>query len=111
MTAAVCIRCGAMKIGALTVCRECRFDPATAVDKAKSIVLSDRYLSHDDLDGIATRIRNNEPVGYPEDEVENLAEMIEEEQARTARAGKHLGRIALAVVLAAVAILLLIYLW
>ena len=55
MTASVCTSCGAMKIGALTRCTKCKFDPSTDVerandrlDKALEFTYSNRHLNTKD---------------------------------------------------------------
>lgn len=77
MTVAVCIRCGAKKHGALTPCFECQFDPAENTDKARSMILTDHFLSHEDLDGIGDRIQAGLAVSYPEDAIAEYVALFE----------------------------------
>ena len=62
MTVAVCIRCGARKIGAFTSCPGCGFAPVEVGDQAKSLILSDHHLPEDQLDEIAARIQGGLPT-------------------------------------------------
>jgi len=77
VTVAVCIRCGARKIGAFTSCPGCGFAPVEGGDQAKSLILSDHHLPEDQLDEIAARIQGGLPVTYPEDTVQQLTEELE----------------------------------
>jgi hypothetical protein len=67
-----------MKHGALTLCPNCRFDPELNEDKAKAMVLTDHFLSKEDLAGISERLRNGQPVTYPEDVVQEYIKTFEE---------------------------------
>ena len=42
MTAAVCIRCGRMKLGAFATCPACQFTPEEPEELAKSVLLSNQ---------------------------------------------------------------------
>ena len=77
MTVAVCIRCGALKHGALTPCPKCRFDPERNEDKAKAMVLTDHWLPEEELGRISERIKSELPVTYPEDMVRQYVEFFE----------------------------------
>ena len=76
MTVAVCIKCGAMKRGALTQCIECHFYPHEHEDMGRSMVLTDHILSKDDLKAISERIKSGQSVTYTEDTVREYAEMF-----------------------------------
>ena len=78
MTLAICIKCGGTKQGALTSCRDCGFDPEDSEDKARSMIATDHFLSHEDLADIGERIRTGQPVHYPEDAVAKLLLEFEE---------------------------------
>src|SRR5262252_6116591 len=69
MTAAICIRCGNFKIGALTVCTQCRLDPMTEESLvAKSLVMSDHHRTIEQLrDASAILVAGG---GIPFDEAE-----------------------------------------
>jgi hypothetical protein len=78
MTVALCIRCGAMKHGALTPCNDCGFDPDENEDKAKAMVLTDHFLPREELEAIAGRIKSGQPVIYPEEAVKEFIRTFEE---------------------------------
>ena len=78
MTLAVCIRCGAMKVGAPTPCPECQFEPQENDDKAKAMLLTDHFLSETELEKNSERIRTGEPVNYPQDLLDEYIETFEE---------------------------------
>ena len=56
MTAAVCLQCGARKIGALVPCLSCGYEPKEEEEQAKSVLLSDHYVSKEDLANVSERI-------------------------------------------------------
>ena len=74
MTVALCIKCGAMKRGALTHCFECDFHPQEHEDMGKAMVLTDHFLSRGELEAISAQIKSGEPVIYPEEVVQGYAE-------------------------------------
>ena len=80
MTLAVCINCGHTKLGALTPCRRCGFAPKDGLEQAKSVLLSDRKLSPDELRSVSERIGRGEPVVYDEAAVKGWADMIPAEE-------------------------------
>ena len=88
MTVAICITCGSIKHGALTPCRHCGFTPDDNESKAKSMIVTDHFLSKDDLDGIGERIRNGLPVTYPQDALDDYIKMFEENPNMEAMAGR-----------------------
>ena len=58
MTVAICLQCGARKIGALVRCLSCGYEPKDEEDKAKSVFLSDHYLSNEDLCNVSEQIKS-----------------------------------------------------
>ena len=58
--------------------RSCGFEPIEEEDQAKSVLLSDHYLSHDDLSGVANRIKDGLPVSFDLASIQGLAEMVRE---------------------------------
>ena len=80
MTLAICLKCGAEKIGALVRCRSCGFEPHEEEDRAKSILLSDHNLAKDELAGASERIRNGEELQFDEAAIQSLAEVAREVQ-------------------------------
>lgn len=79
MTLAVCVRCGESKVGAFTPCARCGLDPAahgTARElQAKSLLLTDRFLSGGELESMGQRIRSGQGVDF---DAAKLAEVVEE---------------------------------
>ena len=67
-----------MKAGALTPCRECQFDPEENEDKAKSMLLTDHFLSETELEKICERIKVCEPVNYSRDLLDEYIKTFEE---------------------------------
>lgn len=65
MTVAICTRCGARKRGALTRCPGCGFEPKENEDKAKALILSDRWIPKKEMENVSARIRKSEPLDYP----------------------------------------------
>lgn len=88
VTVAVCIECGSIKHGALNPCHHCGFTPEDNESKAKSMVVTDHFLSKSDLDGIGDRIRNGLPVTYPQDAIDDYIKMFEENPNMEAEAGR-----------------------
>jgi len=78
VTVAVCIRCGAIKRGALTPCPECGFEPREKEEKAQSMALIDRFLSKEDLSAISERIKSGQPVSYPGELMQGFADALED---------------------------------
>lgn len=80
MTAAICIACGADKLGAFTMCPACRFDPSNPFDKvamAKSLVLSDHHQDAAGLDNASAVLRAGKSLTWPDDVIARIAETIE----------------------------------
>ena len=88
MTVAVCIECGSNKRGALTPCTKCRFIPSDNEDKARSMIVTDHFLARADLDGISKRIRNGQPVTYPQEAVDSYIKLFEENPDPEREAGR-----------------------
>ena len=88
MTVAVCIECGAIKHGALNPCTECNFVPDDNEAKARSMIVTDHFLSRSDLDGTSERIRSGQPVTYPQQAVDDYIKMFEENPNMEREAGR-----------------------
>jgi hypothetical protein len=107
VTVAVCIRCGAIKRGALTPCPECGFEPREKEEKAQSMVLIDRFLSKEDLSAISERIKSGQPVSYPGELMQGFADALEDnldevKLSTPVKVGCSLGAAAILVILAGV---------
>lgn len=73
MTIAVCVYCGAIKIGALTVCAKCGQGPGEGDDFVYSMVLSDHYFDHETLEGISAQMLAGGPrPSLPQDQLEEM---------------------------------------
>ena len=73
MTAAVCVACGAPKIGAFTPCPRCRHDAITPSDRARALLLSARFLDPAALGATSAAIERGEPPRFDDDQVRELA--------------------------------------
>ncbi len=110
MTVAVGIKCGAIKHGALNPCPECSFAPNDNEAKARSMIVTDHFLSRSDLDGIAERIRNGQPVTYPQDAVDDYIKMFEDNPIIDREAGRFIyGCFAVVAILVAAIIAAVLY--
>jgi hypothetical protein len=76
MTLAICLKCGARKIGALVPCVSCGYEPKEEQDKAKSVLLSDHNLSKEALVEMAERIKSGQPVTFDEGSVQSFVEAV-----------------------------------
>lgn len=75
LTLAVCLKCGAEKFGALVRCRSCGFEPTEEEDQAKSLLVSDHYLSGEDLANVPGRIKSGQGVKFDPASVQSLVEV------------------------------------
>ncbi|HEY1122805.1 MAG TPA: hypothetical protein VGE67_14435 [Haloferula sp.] len=73
MTAAVCLQCGAFKLGAFTPCMKCNFMPTSPEDQAKAITLSDHNLDNQSLKEISKRIAAGERPKFDEESIAEMA--------------------------------------
>ena len=77
MTVAVCLHCGAMKVGAWTPCPRCGYTPETPEDQAKHLMVSDHYLGQADLENISVRVKQGLPLNFQPQQVEQMAASIQ----------------------------------
>lgn len=74
MTHAICLQCGASKIGAITVCPACGYDPSVERETvATALLLSDHYASAEALDAASRAIKAGKD---PDLDQEMLAELM-----------------------------------
>lgn len=78
MTAAVCLKCGAMKVGAWTSCPECRHVPETEEEKAKAVLASDQNLSPGDLKAVSMTVKEGRQINFVPEQIESLAAGIKQ---------------------------------
>jgi len=71
--AAVCVACGAMKIGAWTPCTTCKHDATTDTGRARALLLSDRMLDRAGLAAASAAIQAGEPPPLDETKVAEIA--------------------------------------
>jgi hypothetical protein len=77
MIHAICLKCGAGKVGAMTQCPRCAFVPAKTEDKAKSILLSDRCARMAMLEKVAEKIARGEKLKFDESDVHKWCDALE----------------------------------
>ena len=76
MTLAICLKCGAEKRGAFTTCTACGYVPQEPEDMAKSLLLSDHNMNHQDLAAVAASIRAGLQPQFNSDQLEEVASTI-----------------------------------
>ena len=80
MTIALCIKCGARKFGSVIACDECGHAPASQVEAAYSVVLSDHYFDLETLDLIASDIgRTGKCPSLPAEQEEKFLRAVAED--------------------------------
>jgi hypothetical protein len=57
MTVAVCLHCGAYKVGAFTRCAACGYEPHDDESLTKHLMVTDHYLDAAQLKDVATRVK------------------------------------------------------
>jgi hypothetical protein len=65
MTVAVCLNCGAFKHGAWTPCLKCGYAPHDDESYTKHVLVTDHYLSREQLEEVAGRVKAGEVVEFP----------------------------------------------
>jgi len=78
MTKAICIDCGAEKRGAFVTCPSCGYLPDSKENQAKSMLLSDHYLSQVELSAVSNRIESGQTIEYDEEELQQLTVTLDE---------------------------------
>lgn len=76
MSAAVCLPCGNSKTGAWSQCSACGHRPETLEDRARHLMVTDRYLKPEVLARVAEGIRAGVPPQFVEDQVRQVAAEI-----------------------------------
>ena len=77
MIHAICLKCGAGKVGAMAPCPRCAFVPQKTEDKAKSIILSDRCARMPVLEKVAERLARGEKLKFDESDVHKWSDALE----------------------------------
>ena len=76
MTTAVCLKCGHLKIGALVCCSQCGHTPTDSEDKARHMLLSDRFLSREELEKAASDVRSGTPIFFDSQHLQDLLDVM-----------------------------------
>lgn len=72
MTIAVCVRCGALKHGAITVCDRCGGAPISDHEFALAMGLTDHYMDVTRLENVGKAIEGGQLVSLPDDFMETM---------------------------------------
>ena len=116
MTLAICIKCGAEKIGALTPCIRCSFDPQNPEDQAKSIMLSDHNMAAADLRNVSIQMQEGKQITFDEAELKEMSDErgsmdIKKIEAETGRFFSNCFLIVVVVVVGIIGLSWLIFKW
>jgi hypothetical protein len=77
MTAAVCLKCGAMKFGAFNPCPSCRFVPKETDDLARHLLASDHYFKKANLEAMGAHIKAGKPIHFHPDQLKEVTATLE----------------------------------
>jgi hypothetical protein len=64
MTVAVCLKCGSFKHGAFILCSHCGYKPEDDESLTKHLLVTDHFLSGEQLKAVAAKVKANEPVEF-----------------------------------------------
>ena len=78
MTLAICLECGGEKRGALTPCAACGFTPSTEEERARSMLLSDRHMTSEQLATNGALISSGAAPDLGDAPVDEMAALIRE---------------------------------
>ena len=76
MTVAVCYKCGAMKFGAFSACKQCGAMPSSEDDYALSLSITDHYFDISTLEEMGRNIAIGTPPHLDPESRRNLIQMI-----------------------------------
>src|SRR5690348_6094294 len=65
MTVAVCLRCGQFKHGAWIPCPKCGYTPDDDESLTKHLLVTDHYLSQEQLEEPSAKVRAGEQIEFP----------------------------------------------
>jgi hypothetical protein len=68
-----------MKFGAWRGCKTCGYEPKTSIDRAKSLIASDHYFSHEYLEGAASGLKQGRPLIFSDEQIKTLTSSIEKQ--------------------------------
>ena len=69
MTVGVCLKCGAMKVGAWSQCHKCNYDPVSPEDRAKHVMASSHYMTKEQLNQISERVKAGHELNFNDEQV------------------------------------------
>ncbi|MGH7225277.1 MAG: hypothetical protein ACRELF_18805 [Gemmataceae bacterium] len=61
----MCLKCGEFKHGAWTTCFKCGYTPDDDESYTKHLLVTDHYLSQEQLEEVADRVKAGESVQFP----------------------------------------------
>jgi hypothetical protein len=73
LTTAVCLKCGALKIGARVRCSACSYEPATSDDQAAHLLTSDRFLSPTEIEEAQRKIKSGIRLNFNPAQIAEVA--------------------------------------
>ncbi len=76
MTVAICYKCGAMKVGAFSVCKQCGAIPSSEDDYVVSLSMTDHYFDISTLEEIGRNIAIGKPPHLDPESRRNMIQMI-----------------------------------
>jgi hypothetical protein len=82
MTAAVCLKCGKMKVGAFSGCPQCRYIPDSDEERAKQLITTDHFIPFDQLEVISKRIAAGGPVQFDPVQVQEVMNSLRQFDAQ-----------------------------
>ncbi|TDU70860.1 hypothetical protein EI77_01978 [Prosthecobacter fusiformis] len=77
MTAAVCLECGHMKTGAWKRCPGCRHLPKSLEDRARHLITTDHYLSHEKLEAVSQQIQAGQAPQFVDTQVQAVMQQLQ----------------------------------
>src|SRR4051794_19988325 len=111
MTVGVCLRCGALKHGAFNFCPKCHYTPDDDESLTKHLLITDHFLSREQLEAVSDRVKAGMPVEFPSDVLQSAwasKERLDAEGKRLDR-GCVIGFVALLVLMGVVSMALEIW--
>ncbi|HEV2970723.1 MAG TPA: hypothetical protein VGY55_12200 [Pirellulales bacterium] len=67
MTVTVCLNCGSFKHGAFIRCRECGYEPEDDESLTKHLLVTDHFLSGEQLKAVAAKVKAKEPIEFAQE--------------------------------------------
>ncbi len=76
MTLAICLKCGAEKLGAFTPCPRCKYMPESEDELSTSVFLTDHYQDESSLKEAGRKIAAGEPIYLDDEMVSNMSQTL-----------------------------------